>query len=286
MKRCPTCNRTFTDPGLTFCIDDGTPLSQVPDQTDETTVVSPSSGQNRSQSHPPPTWPPQAYVPPGSSSTPGPQRKRRVWPWVVGILGLLLVAVIGFGIVAAVYLPKMMSRSSSSSRNGNSNTRVVIGNENSSENSNANNANESGQANSSGENENANLNANSNTADPPADHDDVLSMLTDLEHDWTVANINADKKALERILADDYVATVSGRSIGKREYINTIERDTQTQDWKFEDLKLDLKGARATLSGTVRFRSRQGDTSFKFVDKFVWRDGRWQATGSELTQVS
>jgi hypothetical protein len=283
MKRCPTCNRTFTDPGLSFCIDDGTPLAQVPDQTDETTVFSPSSGQNRSQS---PAWTTPAYVPPGPAA-PTPTRKRKVWPWVVAILGLLLVAVIGFGIVAAVYLPRIMSTRNTSNRNGNSNRRVVIGNENSNANSNANNANGSSQPNANADNGNENLNANSNSDAPPTNHDDVLSLLTDLEHDWTVANLNADKKTLDRILADDYVATVDGRSIGKQEYIRTIERDTQTQDWKFEDLKLDLNGARATLSGTVRFRSKQGsDTSFQFVDKFVWRDGRWQATGSELTPVS
>ncbi len=26
MKRCPSCNRTYTDPSLNFCLEDGTPL--------------------------------------------------------------------------------------------------------------------------------------------------------------------------------------------------------------------------------------------------------------------
>lgn len=35
MKHCPRCNRTYTDDTLTFCLDDGTPLSlqRVQDQT-------------------------------------------------------------------------------------------------------------------------------------------------------------------------------------------------------------------------------------------------------------
>ncbi|HEU4510639.1 MAG TPA: hypothetical protein VFR78_20585, partial [Pyrinomonadaceae bacterium] len=29
MKRCPTCNRTYTDPALNFCLEDGTPLANA-----------------------------------------------------------------------------------------------------------------------------------------------------------------------------------------------------------------------------------------------------------------
>jgi hypothetical protein len=37
------------------------------------------------------------------------------------------------------------------------------------------------------------------------------------------------------------------------------------------------------LTGIVTFFLRNGRSgSFDFKDKFVWRDGRWQATGSEL----
>jgi hypothetical protein len=27
------------------------------------------------------------------------------------------------------------------------------------------------------------------------------------------------------------------------------------------------------------------ELAFNFVDKFVWRDGRWQATGSEVNPI-
>ena len=70
------------------------------------------------------------------------------------------------------------------------------------------------------ENSNTAANSNSNTAEttnansnstepvdapPPADRDQVMAQLQDLENEWTVANLNADKKKLDRILADDYV---------------------------------------------------------------------------------
>ncbi len=282
MKRCPTCNRTFTESHLSFCLDDGTPLVSVAEPADETTVVSPTS--SHTQSGPAPTQPygprdftTPAYVPPDSQA-PGNSKKRRMWPWVVGILGVVLVAFVGLVIAAFIYLPQMMSDRmlSRNLENSNSNANAEPGNNNSltpMPNSNAVAANE-------------NVNSNAEGSTTPTNHADVLSTLTDLEHDWTVANINADKKALERILADDYVAIVNGRSVGKVEYINTITRDTTTQDWSFEELKLDLKGTRATLSGIVKFKTADQEAAFRFVDKFVWRGGRWQATGSEISQVS
>jgi hypothetical protein len=47
-------------------------------------------------------------------------------------------------------------------------------------------------------------------------------------------------------------------------------------------VKVDLSGNRATLTGVVTFFARGQQEAFNFTDKFVWRDGRWQATGSEV----
>ncbi len=48
MKRCPTCQTTYADDSLQFCLQDGTPLAQIPNQnspnyfnTESETVVSP-----------------------------------------------------------------------------------------------------------------------------------------------------------------------------------------------------------------------------------------------------
>ncbi len=113
----------------------------------------------------------------------------------------------------------------------------------------------------------------------------MLAQLNDLENEWTVANINADKKKLDRILADDYVGKSEGRPQGKAEYLKTIEPDSTIQKWEFEDLKVSLAGDRATLTGIIRLQVKDQELAFNFVDKFVWRDGRWQAIGSEVNPV-
>jgi Domain of unknown function (DUF4440) len=258
VKRCPTCNRTFTDRNLTFCVDDGTPLITV-DVPDEETVVSPynsASGQF-SPATPPP------YQPPGSDGAGDASgRKRKVWPWIVGLLALFLLVVGGLIVAAVILIPRMAQRSVVTNTNRNSN---VYSNENTNRNTPANEGVESGA---------------------PTDEAAVLSALTELEHEWTVANINADKTKLNRILADDYVGTtVDGKTQGKADYLKTIERDTVTKNWEFDDLEVDLLGDRATLTGVVRFEVPDGEREFRFVDKFVWRDSRWQATSSVVTPV-
>jgi hypothetical protein len=259
MKRCSTCNRTYTDPNLSFCIDDGTPLTTV-ETDDDATVV-------RARDNEDDEWnavayrPPSTYVPPGTEVKP----RRRVWPWVVGLAGAFIVGMIALSVVALILVPRLQRQ----------NGQVGVGPRRP-DNSNTNTA-------ATPSNANSNSTENINTP-PPSDHDQVLAQLKDLENEWAVANLNGDKKKLDRILADDYVgqAGEDGGLQSKSDYINTIERDTDVEKWEFSDLNLNLAGERATLTGIITYFVSDRSVSFDFKDRFVWRDGRWQATGAEL----
>jgi hypothetical protein len=275
VKRCPTCNQTFTDRNLSFCIEDGTPLVPVDDLPDEVTVVSPSTSDGGSRPAGPSSGSDEgtvpSYQPPGTYSAPRiPESRRSVWPWILGLLLLLVLVIGGMGVAAWFYF-QPLKRLSANTNTANINTNV-----NQRDNSNQSHSN----SNSSDGNDNSDAATNTPA---PTDEAVVLADLTKIEHEWTVANINADKKTLNRILADDYVGTpINGPPQGKAEYLTTIQRDTEIEKWEFDDLKVSLKGARATLTGTIRFKVQGRDVPFRFVDKFVWRDGRWQATGSEV----
>jgi len=284
MKRCPTCNKTFSDQNLSFCIEDGTPL--VPLAVDETPNDGPASANAGSSTTSGAQQPSHqlndvrtpAYQPPGSYFSPGQSGKRKVWPWVVAILGISLIGVVGMGIAIAIFLPRAIRSRSEANAN-------VERRETNSSNLNDNTA----TSHSSPSNESSNVSRDSETESitpAPTNEDLVLSALTDLEQEWTVANINADKKKLDLILADDYVGTASdGKKQGKAEYIRTIERDTTIQKWDFQDLKVALTGERATLTGIIKLQVRNQAVAYQFTDKFVWRNGRWQATGSAVTPI-
>jgi len=256
MKRCSTCNRTFTDPNLRFCIDDGTPLTDVEPDNDDATVVTPHNQED--------SWnavayqPPRSYVPPG-----GQAKRRRVWPWLVGIAGAFIIGILMIAIAGALMVRRIRRQVEQAEHN----------------------------ANRRAENSNTAPETNSNTnstetvdAPPPTDQEQVLTQLKDIENEWTVANLNADKKKLDLILADDFVGHNQGEMQSKADYLRTIQRDTRVEKWEFNKLKLVLTGERATLTGTITYFVADRKAMYEFTDKFVWREGRWQATGSDVKE--
>jgi hypothetical protein len=233
-------------------------------------------------------WQAPDYQPPGFQTSTAAPAGKKSWPWVVGILAALGIGVIGLGIAGALLIPRML-RTASNSNSSNANVERP-GDFNSNLNSNAAVSQpEESATPTPAEDESETVDEatiDEDATSPPSDKDVVLAALTNLEHEWTVANINADKEKLNRILADDYVGqSADGAIQGKADYIRTIERDTLIQKWEFEDLKVSLIGDRATLEGVLRLQLPDREAAFKFTDKFVWRDGRWQAVGSQVSRM-
>ncbi|MEK6283291.1 MAG: hypothetical protein AABN95_23290 [Acidobacteriota bacterium] len=163
MKRCPSCSRTYTDPSLNFCLEDGSPL--VSDAAPASDPGSAGAYPTARDRNPPPT---QAYnLPPTQAAYPQqvapllnqlepsaqprqwspmgvqPQKKSNAVWWVLG--GVVVAGVIVVG--AAIMILALVSMSSDSNKNTNaiantnrnSNSRVV--NRNSNANSNVSNTN-------------------------------------------------------------------------------------------------------------------------------------------------
>jgi hypothetical protein len=150
MKRCPTCNRTYTDLSLNFCLEDGTPLkADGPTEPDpNATIRYPDA---RTTAEPPPTeiyQPPPPVVTPRPTGPPPPpqwspppaapprKKSNAIW-WILG--GLAAVLVIGVGLVAMVFV--LASLGSNTDRNVNANVRNDNRNSNITANANVTNAN-------------------------------------------------------------------------------------------------------------------------------------------------
>lgn len=97
MKVCPKCQKTYSDPNLNFCLDDGTVLMQSGTADDsipatvlmnQTRPTAPSEQYGNQVGTQPPNWntPPQNQF-----SMQPPPKKSRAWIWVVGILGGLML---------------------------------------------------------------------------------------------------------------------------------------------------------------------------------------------------
>lgn len=146
MKRCPSCNRTYTDLSLNFCLEDGTPLVNTgPSAPDpNATIRYPGA---RDTSEPPPTeiYRPAPTVSPRPAAPPSPtpqqwsprppavppKKSNAIW-WILG--GLAAVLIIGVGLIVM-----LIALASLGSNVNNSNLNANIRNDN--RNSNVANAN-------------------------------------------------------------------------------------------------------------------------------------------------
>jgi hypothetical protein len=159
MKSCPTCNRTYTDASLNFCLEDGTPLvSTAAPGIDPNATIRYTDPRD---TKPPPD---QVYRQPASPSyqapapvasqgsafgqqrpqmpRPGmPARKSNTIWWVLG--GVLVLGVIAVGaVIMIIALASMSSNSNNNSNRVNANSRIP---------------NRNGNANLTNSNANANL---------------------------------------------------------------------------------------------------------------------------------
>ena len=261
MKRCPTCKREFED-SIAYCLEDGSPLVAEARPDSDRTLVNPSP---RGRDIPTTQYGqlggkatvagPVADLP-GMPSYSAPPAKRRVWPWVVA--GLALLFLFGIVIAAVIAIPKIVNRANPD--------RAVTT-----------------ESPSSAVPDTRTPSESSSTTTAPTDEKVVLSQLSELERQWTVANLEADKDTLDQILAEEYRGGNPAHT--KQEYINEIKPDETVKSWEFQDLRLDLNGERATLDGYLRQETTRGREVYSFTDEFVWRDGRWQATASRTTRV-
>ena len=169
MKRCPQCNRTYTDDALSFCLDDGSPLvsTTAPSSFDPSATV--QYPQSRDTT-PPPTiaYPGQSAPPPPQSPAPPPAwspmpppapQKRSVWPWLLGI-GAVLVF-IGIGLVILIFAIARITNDN--------NNRVANSNTNRTANRNA----------------NANRNTNGSTSTTANENSNTRSSLTSYTDDFS-----------------------------------------------------------------------------------------------------
>jgi hypothetical protein len=144
MKRCPQCNRTYTDDALSFCLDDGSPLASVSEQLPINTAATVQYPPPRETSQPtiayrPGQMPPPSVAPSWTPVPPPQPQKRSVWPWLLGIGAI--VVLMGVGLVVLIFVVARISTHNTNDRANvnanNSNSRVANRNSNSS-NSNAN----------------------------------------------------------------------------------------------------------------------------------------------------
>ncbi|HWU14507.1 MAG TPA: nuclear transport factor 2 family protein [Caulobacter sp.] len=123
-------------------------------------------------------------------------------------------------------------------------------------------------------------------ADPlPAD-------LAAAAHAYDAAQVNGDRAALERLVADDYVlVNGAGQVQDKARLIaDYVAPGFKLDPFTIEEPVEKVFGDSALLGGRVNMTGADGGQRFalvvRFVDTWARRDGQWRVVYSQVTRVS
>ena len=117
-------------------------------------------------------------------------------------------------------------------------------------------------------------------------------ILIQLERDWDEAFRAKDIEFLENVLADEFVATYGDGSLGNkaRELQLAKEFNKQVDSSTQDEFVVKIYGDtaivwfRQTLTGPSK--GQRLEVTYRYIDVFVMRDGRWQCVASQSTKVT
>jgi ketosteroid isomerase-like protein len=127
-------------------------------------------------------------------------------------------------------------------------------------------------------------------AQTAADRTDAQSLIQ-LEHSWNEAFYRKDVSFLERVLAEEFIATYEDGSQGDKAKEISLTRNfnQQVDSAEQDDFKVQLYGDTAVVWFSLHLIGpRQGQpvqVDMRYVDVFIWRANRWQCVSSHSTKV-
>ena len=117
-------------------------------------------------------------------------------------------------------------------------------------------------------------------------------ILMQLERDWDEAHRSRDVAFVERLLADEFIATYDDGTRGNKaqELDRTARFDRQIVSSTLDEFTVRVYGDTAIVWVTHRLvgpsKGQRLELTFRYMDIFVMRDGRWQCVASQTTRVS
>ena len=119
----------------------------------------------------------------------------------------------------------------------------------------------------------------------------VQSRIIALEKAWNQAYKLGDRKALDALL-DDQIVLVNddGSMQNKAEFLASVSpSNAQEQQVTPESITVHVYGNAATATGIFRAKGTEGGRPYvrreRFVDTWIYQDGRWRCAAASATTV-
>jgi ketosteroid isomerase-like protein len=117
-------------------------------------------------------------------------------------------------------------------------------------------------------------------------------VLMKLERDWDFAYHHKDIKFIENVLAQEFIATYAeGQRADRAKELQLAEDFNQQIDSSvLDEFNIKIYGNTAVVMFTQKLtgpsKGQPLTLTFRYIDVFVMRDGRWQCVASQSTRVT
>jgi ketosteroid isomerase-like protein len=117
-------------------------------------------------------------------------------------------------------------------------------------------------------------------------------ILITLELEWDAAFHRKDVAFIDRVLAEEFVSTYGDGSRGDRakELKLAVDFDQQVDSSTLDEFVVKVYGDTAVVWFTQHLlgpsKGQPLAVTYRYVDVFVMRDGRWQCVASQSTKVT
>ena len=117
-------------------------------------------------------------------------------------------------------------------------------------------------------------------------------ILIQIERDWDAAFLSSNAAAIEKFLADEFLATYPDGSRGDkaRELSLATEFNQQIDSSRLDEFTIKIYRDIAVVWFSRHLvgpsQGRRLELTYRYVDVFVFRDGRWQCVASQSTKVT
>jgi ketosteroid isomerase-like protein len=117
-------------------------------------------------------------------------------------------------------------------------------------------------------------------------------ILIKLERDWDAAFHRKDVAFIDSVLAEEFVSTYGDGSRGDRarELKMASEFNQQVDSSTLDEFVIKVYGDTAVVWFTQRMvgpsKGQRLELTYRYIDVFVMRDGRWQCVASQSTKLT
>ena len=117
-------------------------------------------------------------------------------------------------------------------------------------------------------------------------------ILIKLERDWDYAYHHGDIKFIENVLATEFIATYAegGRADRAKELQLAADFNQQIDAVVLDEFIVHVYGDTAVVHFTQKLtgpsKGQPLTVTFRYIDVFVMRDGRWQCVASQSVKVT